>query len=262
MLLDHGADVNAKETLRGTTPLMWAADEGHAAAVKLLIERGADIKARSNPAQRGRGPALGKANDPRKAGRGAGRGARRRAARSTWRRFERPLARRRRQAAAAAAARRRRGGGAAGGRRARRRRRRRRGRRRSNRTMPRGAVGFGARAPGSRTTAVQLTPLIYAARANDLESVKVLLGGRRRHQPDHRLRLEPAAGRDAEPLLQARRVPARPRRRTRISRTRAAGCRCIWRPTTATSRAATIRSARATWTTWSSSSCCSTRAPT
>jgi ankyrin repeat protein len=66
-LLDNGADVNAKETQRGTTPLMWAADEGHAAAVKLLIERGADIKAASNPAPRGRGPALGKANDPRKA---------------------------------------------------------------------------------------------------------------------------------------------------------------------------------------------------
>ena len=30
VLLDGGADVNAKETLRGTTPLMWAADEGHA----------------------------------------------------------------------------------------------------------------------------------------------------------------------------------------------------------------------------------------
>jgi cytohesin len=66
-LLDNGADVNAKDTQRGTTPLMWAADEGHAAAVKLLIERGADIKAASNPAPRGRGPALGKANDPRKA---------------------------------------------------------------------------------------------------------------------------------------------------------------------------------------------------
>ena len=46
---------------------MWAADEGHSAAVQLLIERGADIKAKSNPAPRGRGPALGKANDPRKA---------------------------------------------------------------------------------------------------------------------------------------------------------------------------------------------------
>jgi len=66
-LLDHGADVNAKETLRGTTVLMWAADEGHAAAIKLLIQRGADFKARSDMAERGRGPALGKSNDPRKA---------------------------------------------------------------------------------------------------------------------------------------------------------------------------------------------------
>ena len=65
-LLDHGAQVNPKETLRGTTALMWAADEGHAAAIKLLIEHGADIETRSDPAERGRGPALGKANDPRK----------------------------------------------------------------------------------------------------------------------------------------------------------------------------------------------------
>ena len=67
VLIDRGADVNAKETLRGTTPLMWAADEAHPAAVQLLIQRGADIKAQSNPAPRGGGPALGKANDPRKA---------------------------------------------------------------------------------------------------------------------------------------------------------------------------------------------------
>jgi len=67
VLLDHGADVNAKETLRGTTALMWAADEGHAPAIQLLIQHGADIKAQSDPAERGRGPALGKSNDPRKA---------------------------------------------------------------------------------------------------------------------------------------------------------------------------------------------------
>jgi len=67
VLLDHGADVNAKETLRGTTALMWAADEGHAAAIQLLVQRGADIKAQSDPVERGRGPALGKSNDPRKA---------------------------------------------------------------------------------------------------------------------------------------------------------------------------------------------------
>lgn len=67
VLLDHGADVNAKETLRGTTPIMWAADEGHADAIKMLIDHGADFKATSAPAERGRGPALGKAGDPRKA---------------------------------------------------------------------------------------------------------------------------------------------------------------------------------------------------
>ena len=66
VLLDHGADVNAKETIRGTTALMWAADEAHPAAVQFLIQHGADINARSDPAARGRGPALGKANDPRK----------------------------------------------------------------------------------------------------------------------------------------------------------------------------------------------------
>ncbi|HTC88569.1 MAG TPA: ankyrin repeat domain-containing protein [Bryobacteraceae bacterium] len=67
VLLDHGANVNAKEALRGTTALMWAADEGHAPAIQLLIEHGADIKAQSDAAERGRGPALGKSNDPRKA---------------------------------------------------------------------------------------------------------------------------------------------------------------------------------------------------
>jgi cytohesin len=67
VLLDAGANPNAKETHRGTTPMMWAADEGHEAAIKLLIDRGADPNAKSNPAPRGGGPALGKANDPRKA---------------------------------------------------------------------------------------------------------------------------------------------------------------------------------------------------
>jgi uncharacterized protein len=67
VLLDHGADPNAKDALRGTTPIMWAADEGHAAAIKLLIDRGADVKAKSAPAERGGGPALGKSGDPRRA---------------------------------------------------------------------------------------------------------------------------------------------------------------------------------------------------
>ena len=66
VLLDKGANANAAETLRGTTPLMWAADEGHEDAIKLLLARGADIKAKSAMVERGGGPALGKANDPRK----------------------------------------------------------------------------------------------------------------------------------------------------------------------------------------------------
>ena len=46
-LLVRGANVNAKESTRGQTALMWAAGEGHAAAVQALIEGGADIPARS-----------------------------------------------------------------------------------------------------------------------------------------------------------------------------------------------------------------------
>ena len=170
VLLDHGADPNAKETLRGTTPLMWAADEGHAAAIKLLIERGADIKAQSALAERGRGPALGKSSDPRKqvaaqgaalaaglaspplgGGRAAGRGGRG-------------------------------GRGAAGG-----------GRGAANAEGAAGvasvdgtdfvddaaAAAFGFGGGFGRNAAVKdggaLTPLVYAVRADDLESVKVLL---------------------------------------------------------------------------------------
>ena len=47
LLLDRGADVNARETYKGQTALMWAAAERHPAVVKLLLERGADWKVRS-----------------------------------------------------------------------------------------------------------------------------------------------------------------------------------------------------------------------
>jgi ankyrin repeat protein len=47
MLLDRGADVNAREKYKGQTALMWAAAERHPAIVKLLIDRGADWKVRS-----------------------------------------------------------------------------------------------------------------------------------------------------------------------------------------------------------------------
>jgi ankyrin repeat protein len=175
VLLDHGADVNAKETQRGTTALMWAADEAHPAAVQLLIQRGADITAKSNPAPRGRGPALGKANDPRKqvAAQGAALAA------------GNPLSDLGQIRAAAgegaAAGRGGRGGGAAaaagGGRGA--------GAGRGGAT-PTGAAGDdqvdeAAAAAGlfRRTPAPNdgggLTPIVYAARANDIESIKILL---------------------------------------------------------------------------------------
>jgi uncharacterized protein len=54
VLLDHKADVNGKEELRGTTPLMWAASESHPDAVKLLIEHGADVNAAAKPDTGGR----------------------------------------------------------------------------------------------------------------------------------------------------------------------------------------------------------------
>ena len=49
VLLDHKANVNAREALRGTTPLMWAAEQAHPDAMKELIAAGADIQAASNP---------------------------------------------------------------------------------------------------------------------------------------------------------------------------------------------------------------------
>jgi len=207
VLLDHGADPNAKETLRGTTPLMWAADEGHAEAIRLLIDRGADIKVRSAAVERGRGPALGKSGDPRRAVAALGaaiaagqqipglgqlgglNGSARAAGRGEV------------EAAAAAG-----GRGdvtAATG-----------GRRGGGRGAAAGALGFdqnddaavaafGGRGPQPKDGG-QLTALVFATRANDLESVKVLL----------------AAGADVNgvtgygwsPLLQARRVPSRARR--------------------------------------------------
>jgi ankyrin repeat protein len=49
VLLNHKANVNAKEELRGTTALMWATDQSHTEAVRLLIENGADVNAASAP---------------------------------------------------------------------------------------------------------------------------------------------------------------------------------------------------------------------
>ena len=182
VLLDHGANANAKETLRGTTPLMWAADEGHAPAIQLLIQRGADIKARSNLAERGRGPALGKSNDPRKqvAAQGAALAA---GQASPDLGTLRAVA----DGTAAPAAQGQRGGTGQGQRNG-----GRGGQNNANAAAAAAAaanadgtdqadaaaVGFGGgggRGQGNVADGGALTPLIYAVRANDLDSVKVLL---------------------------------------------------------------------------------------
>ena len=50
LLTETGVDVNAVEKLRGTTALMWAAEQGHTEAVQALIKAGANPSARSGPA--------------------------------------------------------------------------------------------------------------------------------------------------------------------------------------------------------------------
>src|SRR5438309_9910301 len=47
LLLDRGADVNVRESKGGQSALMWAVAGRHAEIVKLLVERGADVRARS-----------------------------------------------------------------------------------------------------------------------------------------------------------------------------------------------------------------------
>src|SRR6185503_5130959 len=47
LLISRGADVNAREKWFGETAVMWAAAENHADAIKVLAESGADINAKS-----------------------------------------------------------------------------------------------------------------------------------------------------------------------------------------------------------------------
>ncbi|KAH7114771.1 hypothetical protein B0J13DRAFT_460125, partial [Dactylonectria estremocensis] len=46
LLLDKGADAEAKDKLYGWTPLSWAARSGHEGVVKLLLDKGADVEAK------------------------------------------------------------------------------------------------------------------------------------------------------------------------------------------------------------------------
>jgi ankyrin repeat protein len=136
VLLVRGADVNAKEAQRGTTALMWAADQGHAEAVRLLVGQGANPNLRSNPAPRDRSPArLGKANDPRKQNRAL-------------------------QAVAAGASREEVARLAV---------------REDRAPQPAGGQGQPQQRQSDPNDGGGLTPLVYAARANSLETVKALL---------------------------------------------------------------------------------------
>ncbi len=52
LLIEHGANVNAKGETYGETALDWAAQENHAEAAQVLIAHGADVNARTNPLER------------------------------------------------------------------------------------------------------------------------------------------------------------------------------------------------------------------
>src|SRR5437868_5355429 len=52
LLLLHGGDANAKEPSQDQTALMWAISERHADVARMLVEGGADARARTKPLPR------------------------------------------------------------------------------------------------------------------------------------------------------------------------------------------------------------------
>jgi ankyrin repeat protein len=61
LILDAGGEINAKDNIRGQTPLHGAAFWGWNAAVQLLVDRGADLNAKDNQGKTPIDSALGKA---------------------------------------------------------------------------------------------------------------------------------------------------------------------------------------------------------
>jgi ankyrin repeat protein len=61
LLLDNGGEINAKDNIRGQTPLHGAAFWGWNPAVELLVARGADLNAKDNQGKTPIDSALGKA---------------------------------------------------------------------------------------------------------------------------------------------------------------------------------------------------------
>jgi ankyrin repeat protein len=51
LLLEKGADVESKDTVYGRTPLWWAAENRHEAMLKLLLQKGADVESRNRYGQ-------------------------------------------------------------------------------------------------------------------------------------------------------------------------------------------------------------------
>jgi uncharacterized protein len=58
LLIEKGVSVDAREQLRGTTALMWAAANSNTEAVRFLVSKGADISAHSATTKPGRAPYL------------------------------------------------------------------------------------------------------------------------------------------------------------------------------------------------------------
>ena len=245
LLVEAGADVNAREPLRGTTALMWAVEQRHPEAVEVLLAAGAD-HSRAGPA----GPAC-RATTWRRASTRAPSRRRRSAASARWPpaaptkqqlewEFENNIdlggaAQRVHARVARAAAAQARlaqpapGGAAAGAAAAPAQRLPRRLPARRPARLAR-AAGAAPRQPAAATPAAPdaddddtrwslpglvgsggggLTPLVFAAREGDIESARLLLDGRRQRQPDDRVRLDAAADGGQQPQLPAGAAAAR-----------------------------------------------------